>query len=132
MFRLHAASFPAFGQGPDKISHLNFALEVWTSPLTYYGLKNVSDYDDNRLYTFANMANGKTLRFACGYKSDCNGNDVHISCIYNLMGGYPHSVLYETGKMCTKNKDCTTYERSTCDPISHLFVFRGTPPPPGS
>ncbi|KIH52828.1 hypothetical protein ANCDUO_17062 [Ancylostoma duodenale] len=76
------------------------------------------------------MANGKTLRFACGYKSDCNGNDLHISCIYNLMGGYPHSVLYETGKMCTKNKDCTTYERSTCDPISHLCVFSGTPPPP--
>ncbi|RCN33387.1 hypothetical protein ANCCAN_20781 [Ancylostoma caninum] len=115
-----------------KATNVEFAMGIWTSPQTYYGLKNVSDYDNNRLYTFANMANGKTLRFACGYKSCANNNNnIHISCIYNLMGGYPHSVLYEIGKMCTRNKDCTTYEGSTCDQTSRLCVFKGTPPQPG-
>ncbi|KIH63753.1 hypothetical protein ANCDUO_05943 [Ancylostoma duodenale] len=72
----------------NKDDRLKFAVKIWTSPLTYYGLKNVSDFD-NSLYTFANMANGKTLRFGCGYKADCdpNQNTVHISCIYNLMLG---------------------------------------------
>ncbi|KIH45864.1 hypothetical protein ANCDUO_24087 [Ancylostoma duodenale] len=130
MFRLHNDRFPALGGGQlAKTTHVEFAMNIWTSPLTYYGLKNVSDYANNRLYTFANMANGKTLRFACGYKS-CAQNMIHISCIYNLMGGYPHSVLYETGNMCRKNKDCTTYEGSTCDQTSRLCVFKGTPPPP--
>ncbi|EYC12701.1 hypothetical protein Y032_0046g1372 [Ancylostoma ceylanicum] len=136
---LPAARMPALGlnqvnqQNDDKGDRLRFAVDVWISPQTYYGLKNVSDYDDNRLYTFANMANGKTLRFGCGYKANCGaGQDiVHISCIYNRMGGYQHSVLYERGKMCTKNKDCTTYQNSKCDPGSHLCVFTGTPPGPG-
>ncbi|RCN34913.1 hypothetical protein ANCCAN_19234 [Ancylostoma caninum] len=127
---LHNDRFPALGGGQNaKDERMKFAMDIWTSPQIYYGLKNVSDYDNNRLYTFANMANGKTLRFACGYKS-C-ANNIHISCIYNLMGGYPHSVLYEIGKMCTKNKDCTTYEGSTCDQTSRLCVFKGTPPQPG-
>ncbi|KIH45178.1 SCP-like protein, partial [Ancylostoma duodenale] len=45
-------------------------------------------------------------------------------------GGYPHSVLYETGRVCKKDSDCTTYEGSKCDK-SGLCVFNGTPPPPG-
>ncbi|KIH44635.1 hypothetical protein ANCDUO_25339, partial [Ancylostoma duodenale] len=77
------------------------------------------------------MVNGKTLRFGCGYKPDCDQNFVHISCIYNLIGGYPHSTLYETGKMCKKDTDCTTYPNSKCDKTSNLCVFKGTPPPPG-
>ncbi|KIH54254.1 hypothetical protein ANCDUO_15601 [Ancylostoma duodenale] len=88
MLRLPTARFPAAGNPPNaKNTHVEFAMGIWASPQRYYGLKNVSDYDNNRLYTFANMANGKTLRFACGYKSGCNpqNNEVHISCIYNLI-----------------------------------------------
>ncbi|KIH58347.1 hypothetical protein ANCDUO_11447 [Ancylostoma duodenale] len=73
---------------PAKADRVSYAIETWISPLTYYGLKNISDYDNNRLYTFANMANGRTLRFGCGYK-ECAvaGGDpkAHISCIYNIM-----------------------------------------------
>ncbi|EYC12742.1 hypothetical protein Y032_0046g1398 [Ancylostoma ceylanicum] len=104
-------------------------MAIWAGPQTYYGINNVSDYDDNRLYTFANMAHGKTLQFGCGHQV-C-GTNTHISCIYNLVGGYPHSVLYETGKACTKNKDCTTYKGSTCEQADHLCVFTGKPPVPG-
>ncbi|KIH53649.1 SCP-like protein, partial [Ancylostoma duodenale] len=46
-------------------------------------------------------------------------------------GGYPHSVLYETGKVCTKDTDCRTYEGSKCDKQTGLCVLNGTPPPPG-
>ncbi|RCN34915.1 hypothetical protein ANCCAN_19236 [Ancylostoma caninum] len=133
MFMLPNARFPPLGGAPnEKDDRMKLAIYIWTSPQIYYGLKNVSDYDNNRLYTFANMANGKTLRFACGYKSCGNNNDIiHISCIYNLMGGYPHSVLYEIGQMCKKDKDCTTYENSKCDQTNHLCSFKGTPPQPG-
>ncbi|KAK6755412.1 hypothetical protein RB195_014027 [Necator americanus] len=61
--------------------------EMWASPIKHYGLKNVTNYDDDRLYTFANMAYAKTLRFGCAYKQ-CdmlNPQEVHISCIYDLM-----------------------------------------------
>ncbi|EYC12699.1 hypothetical protein Y032_0046g1371 [Ancylostoma ceylanicum] len=127
---LPAAIMPALGGGNDpKSNRLKVAMGVWKGPQTYYGLNNISDYDDNRLYTFANMAHAKTLRFGCGYK-ECNNNaDVHISCIYNLEGGYPHSVIYEKGKACEKNKDCTTYKGSKCD--QKLCVFEGKPPVPG-
>ncbi|EYC12702.1 hypothetical protein Y032_0046g1373 [Ancylostoma ceylanicum] len=136
---IHSDRLPALTQNPvtqqndNKSDRLKFTVDMWASPQNYYGLKNVSDYDDNRLYTFANMANGKTLRFGCGYKADCGANQdiVHTSCIYNLVGGYPHSVLYERGRMCKKNTDCTTYENSKCDQTSHLCVFKGTPPGPG-
>ncbi|EPB79267.1 SCP-like protein [Ancylostoma ceylanicum] len=129
--KLPAAIMPALGGGNDpKSNRLKVAMGVWKGPQTYYGLNNISDYDDNRLYTFANMAHAKTLRFGCGYK-ECNNNaDVHISCIYNLEGGYPHSVIYEKGKACEKNKDCTTYKGSKCD--QKLCVFEGKPPVPGS
>ncbi|KIH57737.1 hypothetical protein ANCDUO_12068, partial [Ancylostoma duodenale] len=54
--RLPTANFPAAGQAPDvKNAQLQFTVNVWASPQTYYGLKNVSDYDNNRLYTFANV-----------------------------------------------------------------------------
>ncbi|RCN37634.1 hypothetical protein ANCCAN_16461, partial [Ancylostoma caninum] len=46
-----------------------------------------------------------------------------------LRGGYLHSVLYEKGKPCKKNEDCTTYPRSKCE--QHLCVFNGKPPVPG-
>ncbi|ETN68241.1 SCP-like protein [Necator americanus] len=63
------------------------AIEIWTGPLKYYGLKNITNYDDDRLYTFANMAYAKTLRFGCAYKQCHNApqQEAHISCIYNLV-----------------------------------------------
>ncbi|RCN37633.1 SCP-like protein [Ancylostoma caninum] len=76
---LPTANMPA-----GKTDRLNAAVGVWKGPQTYYGLNNISNYDDHRLYSFANMVNAKTLRFGCGYKADCNGGDIHISCIYNL------------------------------------------------
>ncbi|EYC12737.1 hypothetical protein Y032_0046g1397 [Ancylostoma ceylanicum] len=112
----------------NKANQIKAALAYWAAPLTFYGLNNVSNYDDNRLYTFANMAHAKTLQFGCGHQDNCDGN-VHISCIYNLIGGYPGSVIYEKGRACKKNTDCTTYERSTC--LNQLCVFKGTPPVPG-
>ncbi|KHJ79899.1 SCP-like protein, partial [Oesophagostomum dentatum] len=65
------------------------ALELWSNPILYYGIKNgdeVLKYDDARLNTFANMIYAKALRFACGYVA-CEGDvdDVYISCVYNLV-----------------------------------------------
>ncbi|RCN41299.1 hypothetical protein ANCCAN_12760, partial [Ancylostoma caninum] len=114
----------------NKDHRIKAAVASWIAPQTFYGLNNVSNYDDNRLYTFANMANAKTLRFGCGYQENC-GDDVHISCIYNLVGGYTNNVLYESGKACTNDQACRTYEGSTCDKGTHLCVFKGTPPVPG-
>ncbi|KIH53343.1 SCP-like protein [Ancylostoma duodenale] len=80
----------------NKDNQIKAAIASWIAPETFYGLNNVSNYDDNRLYTFANMANAKTLRFGCGYQENC-GQDVHISCIYNLMQVYDCDT--ETGAM---------------------------------
>ncbi|CAJ0588241.1 unnamed protein product [Cylicocyclus nassatus] len=122
---------------------LQMALESWSNPILYYGLKNPGNvYEDARLYTFANMVYGKTLRIGCGYKkvgeekkdeSNANGDQyVVVSCIYNLIGGYPNNVIYESGSKCQTAADCTTYPGSICNKkkFAGLCVYKGAVPHP--
>ncbi|ETN71525.1 hypothetical protein NECAME_19283, partial [Necator americanus] len=60
-------------------------LESWINAGRIYGIQNSENvYNDPRMYTFANMAYAKSLRFGCAY-TECGVNEAHISCVYNLM-----------------------------------------------
>ncbi|VDN21661.1 unnamed protein product [Cylicostephanus goldi] len=88
-----------FTKSGNRDKDILHALESWSNPVLFYGITNEENrYDDERLYTFANvgapileliivegfqMIYAKTLRFGCGYKEE--GEAVIISCIYNLM-----------------------------------------------
>ncbi|CAJ0588204.1 unnamed protein product [Cylicocyclus nassatus] len=124
-----------YGQNVARFTRTNrsndilHALELWSSPVLYYGIKNeVNRYEDDRLYTFANMIYAKTLRFGCGCKNE--SEMVIISCIYNLIGGYSKNILYEKGEKCKKAKDCTTYPASKCEKATGLCKYPGPPPKP--
>ncbi|KIH57502.1 hypothetical protein ANCDUO_12307 [Ancylostoma duodenale] len=45
---------PAADMHADVPNRLRAAIAIWKGPQRYYGLNNISNYDDNRLYTFAN------------------------------------------------------------------------------
>ncbi|KAK6759036.1 hypothetical protein RB195_016328 [Necator americanus] len=119
----------------DKNNRLKMALDIWHSPVKYYGLKSSGNrYNDARLYTFANMVYAKTLRIGCAYKDGCNHNNVvktHVSCIYNLVGGFPNNVLWEEGTGCKTEGDCKTYPGSLCVKAEGLCRYQGQPPVPG-
>ncbi|KIH64898.1 hypothetical protein ANCDUO_04785 [Ancylostoma duodenale] len=53
---------PTANQPNAKDERLSAAITAWTSPQIFYGVNNVSNYD-NSLYTFANnhMPNGQTV-----------------------------------------------------------------------
>ncbi|KAK6746313.1 hypothetical protein RB195_012430 [Necator americanus] len=94
------------------------ALYLWGNTARIYGKENSENIYDARMYPFANMAYGKTLRVGCAYKQ-CN-NEAHISCLYNLVGAYVNNSIYEKGSACTKNVDCTTYAGSTCGGVNTM------------
>ncbi|EYC00409.1 hypothetical protein Y032_0116g611 [Ancylostoma ceylanicum] len=121
--------FIAIADMKDKIKT---AMETWYNPVLYYGLRNRDNIvSDARLYSFANMVYAKTLRIGCAYK-ECNSKkELYVSCIYNLIGGFPNNVLYESGTPCKKHTDCTTYSPSTCDKAKGLCNYSGRPPRPG-
>ncbi|CAJ0588240.1 unnamed protein product [Cylicocyclus nassatus] len=109
---------------------LRIALESWYNPILYYGIGNSDGvYHDGRLYTFANMIYAKTLRIGCGYSKI--KDDIYISCVYNLIGSYENSALYERGRKCKKHADCTTYAGSKCIMDTGLCNFIGRAPVPG-
>ncbi|VDK50281.1 unnamed protein product [Cylicostephanus goldi] len=119
-----------FTKSENRDKDILHALESWSNPVLFYGIKNEENrYDDDRLYTFANMIYAKTLRFGCGYKDE--GETVIISCIYNLIGAYPNNILYEEGEMCKKAKDCTMYPASKCEKATGLCKYSGPAPNPG-
>ncbi|EPB76064.1 SCP-like protein [Ancylostoma ceylanicum] len=120
--------FIAIADMKDKIKT---AMETWYNPVLYYGLRNRDNIvSDARLYSFANMVYAKTLRIGCAYK-ECNSKkELYVSCIYNLIGGFPNNVLYESGTPCKKHTDCTTYSPSTCDKAKGLCNYSGRPPRP--
>ncbi|RCN49172.1 SCP-like protein [Ancylostoma caninum] len=121
--------FIAIADMKDKIKT---AMESWYNPVLHYGIRNRDNiFSDARLYSFANMIYAKTLRIGCAYK-ECNGKkEFYVSCIYNLIGGFPNNVLYESGTPCKKHADCNTYSSSTCDKAKGLCNYSGKPPRPG-
>ncbi|ETN79833.1 SCP-like protein [Necator americanus] len=47
----------------DKGNQLKMALDMWYSPIKYYGLKNPDNkYNDARLYTFANKSDFERIK----------------------------------------------------------------------
>ncbi|KHJ96782.1 SCP-like protein [Oesophagostomum dentatum] len=54
------------------------ALELWSNPIVYYGIKNGDEvlmYDDARLNTFANVTRKKQKLPGGGNNTQCKGND---------------------------------------------------------
>ncbi|KAK6010951.1 hypothetical protein OSTOST_01741 [Ostertagia ostertagi] len=100
-----------------KYELIEFAMKQWALPAEIYGFRNV-EYDDSRLYTFANMVYSKIYELGCDYKqcSDWYGRveGVVLFCVYNTE--VPKGAkLYEvgTGEGCD-DSNCVLVPNSVC------------------
>ncbi|KAK6029815.1 SCP-like protein [Ostertagia ostertagi] len=73
-----------YDAGKHKV--INDAMYQWTMPGEYYAM-NQQVFDDNRLYTFANMAYQDIYEVGCNYEQCVDENnfviEASVMCIYN-------------------------------------------------
>ncbi|KAK6036837.1 SCP-like protein [Cooperia oncophora] len=86
-------------------------------------------YVNPALYHFANMVHSKTTGIGCAYKV-CGGTRLTVMCLYNKIGYYTNSVMWEKGNACRSDTDCTTYPGSSCS--EGLCVKELEKPDPGT
>ncbi|EYC37208.1 hypothetical protein Y032_0815g2497 [Ancylostoma ceylanicum] len=87
----------------------------WYRPVMVYGLNANTKFDDPRLESFANIAYDKNLGVGCYYAACPAGAPTKavFACVYNSYVS-PNQILYETGKACVDDSECTTYPNSMC------------------
>ncbi|PIO77609.1 SCP-like protein [Teladorsagia circumcincta] len=89
-------------------------LSLWWGRVREYGSTDPENkYTNPALYNFANMAHSKTTGIGCAYKV-CRGTRLTVMCLYNRIGYYTNSVMWEKGNACASDSECTTYPESTC------------------
>ncbi|EPB70600.1 SCP-like protein [Ancylostoma ceylanicum] len=97
----------------DPRAQINSTLNSWWGVAKKYGVTDKENKYVGHLYTFANMVFAETTKLGCAYKI-C-GKAMSITCLYNAIGYYDDTPMWETGKACTKGTDCTTHPNSACD-----------------
>ncbi|PIO55914.1 hypothetical protein TELCIR_22695 [Teladorsagia circumcincta] len=102
----------------------------WTMPGEYYEM-NQRVFDDDRLYTFANMAYQDIYEVGCNYEQCVDENndvvDAAVACIYNKK--VPEgATLYELGDTngCENTPDVCTVPNAKCEGLL-CEVPRDTP-----
>ncbi|EYC02185.1 hypothetical protein Y032_0101g3352 [Ancylostoma ceylanicum] len=102
----------------DKKLLITNAVKQWYLPVVHYGLREPNNvYADPRLFTFANLAYDKQVAVGCAYKECPNPSTRGIAtCFYNFVVP-PNAQLWEHGKACAFDTDCTYsgYPGSTCN-----------------
>ncbi|KAL6736288.1 hypothetical protein Aduo_006656 [Ancylostoma duodenale] len=87
-------------------------VNIWWNDVKTVGLGPDAAFDDG-LKNFAVLANGLATRIGCAQKN-CKG-DLHMACmVYGKAASSPGQTIYEVGKGCTADSDCTTYKESKC------------------
>ncbi|EYC34008.1 hypothetical protein Y032_0001g198 [Ancylostoma ceylanicum] len=105
--------FSSFRGFSDPRAQINSTLNSWWGVAKKYGVTDKENKYVGHLYTFANMVFAETTKLGCAYKI-C-GKAMSITCLYNAIGYYDDTPMWETGKACTKGTDCTTHPNSACD-----------------
>ncbi|KJH43046.1 hypothetical protein DICVIV_10953 [Dictyocaulus viviparus] len=118
MFVLYWKSyrFDVILHGKNITQHIDGAMRSWWTEYKKYGNTDPKNRYFSRLqyYGWANMAKGKSTRIGCSYSS-CDGQQRALfSCIYNERAHCENQPIYEAGKPCEIDDDCTTFPRSKC------------------
>ncbi|KHJ76065.1 hypothetical protein OESDEN_24316, partial [Oesophagostomum dentatum] len=99
--------------GLEPYMLIEASLDNWWNAGRDFGVGSGNKYDDPALYNFANMVYSNTTKVGCSYQA-CN-NGLTISCLYNAVGFYDDEPMWETGKACKKDNECTVYPNSKGD-----------------
>ncbi|EYC02834.1 hypothetical protein Y032_0097g2962 [Ancylostoma ceylanicum] len=88
-------------------------MERWRNEVREYGQTDPKNlYSDDSIEHWANMAYHKNTRIGCSYHR--KGQAATFVCVYDK-GPQWDEPIYEIGKKCKRNEDCTTYKDSKCD-----------------
>ncbi|KAE9412842.1 hypothetical protein Angca_005461, partial [Angiostrongylus cantonensis] len=102
--------------GRNITQHIDHAMRSWWTEYKRHGNVDYKNrYFSRQLYYgWANMAKGKLTRIGCSY-STCDGKRKALfSCIYDEKAQYENQQIYEPGKPCQADDDCSTYPHSKC------------------
>uniref|UniRef100_A0AC34Q3M8 SCP domain-containing protein n=1 Tax=Panagrolaimus sp. JU765 TaxID=591449 RepID=A0AC34Q3M8_9BILA len=112
--------------GYDKSLSLKNAADLWWNELEKYGgitptnvVLTIQNFNLG-IGHWSQMAWGKTTTIGCGYKSCPTQRMSIVVCNYRTTGNYLNQNIYEIGKPCTSNGQCTTYPNSKCDLTTKL------------
>ncbi|EYB88843.1 hypothetical protein Y032_0240g3336, partial [Ancylostoma ceylanicum] len=113
---------------PSEVLVMN-ELSRWWNEARKYGLtdsKNryIKEDMQGSMEEWANMANGKNTKIGCSYNK-IRSSTVFL-CAYDDNAEKDEKVIYESGKPCKKDQDCTTYQGSKCGGSG---LCLGTPEP---
>ncbi|KAK5983470.1 SCP domain-containing protein [Trichostrongylus colubriformis] len=103
-------------QGNNILKNIDNSMRSWWLQYERHGNIDPKNRYSTRqhYYAWANMAKGKTTRIGCSY-TYCNESMRAIfSCIYNERAHVENQPIYENGKPCTTDDDCSTFPRSEC------------------
>ncbi|VDP38506.1 unnamed protein product [Heligmosomoides polygyrus] len=98
----------------NAMSNFMDAMTMFTGDLWFYEGTITNVFKDANLSKFANIAHSKTTKMGCSYNW-CENDKFFVVCLYNRLGNRLGNVLWEEGKHCLKNEECTTYPGSTCN-----------------
>ncbi|VDP05100.1 unnamed protein product [Heligmosomoides polygyrus] len=98
----------------SAMSNFIDAMTMFTGDLWFYTGTITNVFKDANLSIIANMAYSKTTKVGCSYNW-CDTNKFFAVCLYNRLGNQLDNVLWEEGKHCMKDGECTTYAGSTCN-----------------
>ncbi|VDM81719.1 unnamed protein product, partial [Strongylus vulgaris] len=102
--------------GKNVTQHIDNSMRSWWLEYRTRGNLDVENRYFNRqdYYGWANMAKGKTTRLGCSYMV-C-GDKAIFTCVYNNKVNIEKRKIYESGRPCSSDRDCTTYPSSRCIP----------------
>uniref|UniRef100_A0A915DEF6 SCP domain-containing protein n=1 Tax=Ditylenchus dipsaci TaxID=166011 RepID=A0A915DEF6_9BILA len=116
----------AYGPKASFETVLTAATKSWWSQLARLGMNRQLNYTLAESYktvrNWSQMAWGKTTLLGCAMTWCPNGapplnwpTATILICHYKEVGNFFNQLVYEAGGPCTKNADCTTYVKSSCN-----------------
>uniref|UniRef100_A0A0M3I6B9 SCP domain-containing protein n=1 Tax=Ascaris lumbricoides TaxID=6252 RepID=A0A0M3I6B9_ASCLU len=103
---------------------------AWWAELAEYGISNADNILTREVFNegvghFTQMAWGPTTKIGCGIATNCGKkgrNVIIVVCQYLEAGNYIDEPIYELGKPCMNDIECTTFKNSTCSAADGLCI----------
>uniref|UniRef100_A0A915AA53 SCP domain-containing protein n=1 Tax=Parascaris univalens TaxID=6257 RepID=A0A915AA53_PARUN len=122
--------FSTTGRIPSTKNLVVDAGRAWWEELAKYGISNVDNILTREVFSdgvghFTQMAWGATTKIGCGIATNCGKrgrNVIIVVCQYLEAGNYIDEPIYELGKPCVKDFECTTFKNSTCSAADGLCI----------
>uniref|UniRef100_A0A0M3HFS6 SCP domain-containing protein n=1 Tax=Ascaris lumbricoides TaxID=6252 RepID=A0A0M3HFS6_ASCLU len=105
------------------------ATQLWWDEIELINMTSPEDYKMNEKIIataghWSQQAWGATTKIGCGV-ANCTDPPwyvTHVVCHYFVAGNYLDKPIFELGNGCSKDSDCTTYEKSTCNTSTKLCM----------